>query len=122
METFIMQTRLRTEAFRSPRLLEDQERKLMTRVRAECPDVKWIGSWAVLGPCDYVDVFEAPDVDAATKVATIVRTFGHATTEIWAATPWERYKQIVRDLPSEVDWHTSLSDAERRHLAAGARG
>jgi hypothetical protein len=47
-----------------------------------------------------VDVFQAPDIETATKVSTIVRTFGHAQTEIWAATEWQRYKDIIRDMSS----------------------
>ena len=46
-----------------------------------------------------LDIFEAPDIEAATKVATIIRTFGHARTEIWAATEWDRFTEIVRYLP-----------------------
>jgi hypothetical protein len=33
------------------------------------------------------------------KVATIIRTFGHAETEIWPATEWGAYKEMVRGLP-----------------------
>jgi hypothetical protein len=32
------------------------------------------------------------------KVSTIVRMFGHAHTEIWPATEWQRFKEIVRGL------------------------
>jgi uncharacterized protein with GYD domain len=121
METFIMQTRLSTDAVRSPRLLEEHERRAMNRVRAQCPEVKWIASYAVLGPCDYVDVFEAPSVEVATKVATIIRTFGHAITEVWAATPWERFKEIVRELPAEADWRTPATKEELRELTHSRR-
>ena len=71
----------------------------MDRIRSRLPNVKWINSYAVLGPYDYVDVFEAPDVETATQVATMIRTFGHATTEVWPATEWGRFKDVVRDLP-----------------------
>ena len=35
----------------------------------------------------------------ATKVATVVRTFGHAETEVWGATEWSKFKELVRYLP-----------------------
>jgi ribosomal protein S18 acetylase RimI-like enzyme len=34
----------------------------------------------------------------ASKVSTLVRTFGHAHTEMWTATEWDRFKEIVRTL------------------------
>ena len=99
MSTFVMLTRLSHVALKSPGKLEELERQVMDRIRAECPEVEWQSSFAVLGPYDYIDIFRAPDVEAATKVATIIRTFGHAQTEIWAATEWERFKEVIRDLP-----------------------
>jgi uncharacterized protein with GYD domain len=98
MATFVMLTRLGTEAARSPQKLERLEREVMGRVRKECPDVEWLGSYAILGPCDYLDIFRAKDIEAATRVSTLIRTFGHAQTEVWAATEWDRFKEIVRDL------------------------
>ncbi len=99
MSTFIMLTRLTHGALASPSSLENLERQVMDRMRAECPEVEWLNSYAVLGPCDYLDIFQAPDIETATKVATIVRTFGHADTEIWAATEWDSFKELVRYLP-----------------------
>jgi uncharacterized protein with GYD domain len=94
-----MLTRLNPDAVRSPRGLEELERNAMQRVRQECPEVKWLSSYAVLGPYDYLDVFIADDIETAARVSTLVRTFGHAQTEIWTATEWERFKEIVRTLP-----------------------
>ena len=50
MATFIMLTRLTHGALVSPSSLENLEREVMTRIEAECPDVKWGVSYAVLGP------------------------------------------------------------------------
>lgn len=99
MALFIMLTRISPEAVRFPKALEDLEKQAMSRIRQECPDVEWVASYATLGPYDYLDVFKAGDIEAATKVSTLIRTFGHAQTEIWAATEWQRFKDIVRDLP-----------------------
>lgn len=98
MLTFVMLTRLSPDAVRSPQTLEELERNAMDRVRKECPEVEWISSYAILGPCDYLDIFRTKDVETAAKVSTLVRTFGHAQTEIWSATEWSRFKEIVRQL------------------------
>ena len=98
MPTFVMLTRLSPEAVRSPAALEQLERQAMDRVRQQCPGVEWIGSYAILGPCDYLDIFRAPDIESAARVSTLVRTFGHAQTEIWTATEWDRFKELVRSL------------------------
>ncbi len=99
MPTFIMLTRVSPAALRSPQGIEVLERVAMTAVRAECPQVEWLQSYAVLGPYDYLDIFHAPDVETATKVATLVRIGGQAHTEVWPATEWTRYKEMVRELP-----------------------
>ena len=99
MATFVMLTSLSHAGLDVPSKLEVLEKQVMERIEAECPEVEWQSSFAVLGPYDYIDIFRAPDVEAATKVATIVRTFGHAETEIWAATEWKRFKEVIRSLP-----------------------
>lgn len=101
MSTFVMLTRLSGESIRSPKTLEELERRVMERIRSECPQVDWVHNFAILDPYDYLDIFSAPDLDTAFKVATIVRTFGHAQTEVWAATEWKAFKDMVRHLPGE---------------------
>jgi hypothetical protein len=94
-----MITRLSPDALSSPSSLEELERKAMEHIRSECPQVEWLHNFAILGPCDYLDIFRAPDTDTAMKVATIIRTFAHAYTEIWTATEWGRFKEMIRHLP-----------------------
>lgn len=101
MQTFVMLTQLEAGAVRSPKMLEELERKAMDAIRENCPKAEWKGSFAVLGPYDHVDIFRAPDIETATRVSTLIRTFGHARTKIWGATEWDQFKQVVRDLPGE---------------------
>jgi len=99
MSTFIMLTHLSHQALQSPASLDELGRSVTARIHEECPDVDWISSYAVMGPADYLDVFDAPDLDTAMKVATVVRTFGHATTEVWGAMAWDRFRDAIREVP-----------------------
>lgn len=98
MNTYIMLTRLAPGSIKEPRKLRDLAREIEERIRKECPGVQWVSSYAVLGPCDYLDVFIAPDADTATKVSLLVRTYGHATTEVWSAVEWARFKGLVESV------------------------
>lgn len=97
--TFIMATRLSPEAAQSPQNLEELERKTAALIQAQCPEVQWLGNYSILGPYDYIDIFTAPDNETAMTVAAITRTSGHAYTEVWTATKWERFKELIRSIP-----------------------
>lgn len=98
MPTFIMLTRIEANELQSPRSLEELEYKVMKQIRAECPQVTWLQNYAIMGPYDYLDIFTAPSNEAATKVATLIRTYGHAHAEVWPATEWARYKEMIHSM------------------------
>ncbi len=100
MATYVMLTRLSPEALSRPESVTYLNREVEDRVKQECSSVKWIINYAVLGPCDYLDIFEAPDTETATKVALLVRSFGQATTETWVATQWYMFVDLARGLES----------------------
>jgi uncharacterized protein with GYD domain len=98
MATFVMVTRIDPEAGRAPSSFETLERAAVDAIRAECPQVKWVSSHAILGRFDYVDMFEAPSVEEAMKVSALIRTHGHAYSEIWPATDWPRFKALMHGM------------------------
>jgi uncharacterized protein with GYD domain len=98
MPTYAMLTKLAPEALTRPETVTELNKQVEDRIRRDCPSVKWIANFAILGACDYLDIFEAPDSETATKVCLLVRSFGHATTETWLATPWDRFVELAKGL------------------------
>lgn len=98
MSTFVMLTRVAPEVARTPQMLETLEHKVAEHIRTDCPEVKWIANYAVLGPYDYLDVFTAPDVATAAKVSAITRSYGGSHSEVWPATQWREFKEMLHGI------------------------
>jgi uncharacterized protein with GYD domain len=95
MAQYIVLTRVSPEAIQKPEGLLDLEKQVKQRVSDECPEVKWVSNLVVMGPYDYLDIFEAPDNDTAMRVATIIRSVGNGVTEMWPATSWDDFRDKV---------------------------
>lgn len=91
MPEYVMLSRLSPEAFRDPKDFRKLADDVSARIKQECPDIRWLHSFATLGRFDVVDIVEAPDVKQVEKAAMIVRAHGHATTETLVATPWKDF-------------------------------
>ncbi|MCM8736090.1 GYD domain-containing protein [Azospirillum sp. A1-3] len=96
MATFIMLTRLIQGTKAPPKSTDKIRQHLAEQIGQNCPDVEWRSSFAVLGPYDFLDIFAAPGIDAAMRVATTVRASGYAHTEIWGASELHPIDAAVR--------------------------
>lgn len=95
MPTYVVLSRLTPETVKTPKELKRLEKAVSEAIRRECPQVKWLANYAILGPHDYLDIFEAPDETIAAKVVMIIRSYGHGQTETWTAMPWERFEIVL---------------------------
>lgn len=102
MPTFILLTRLSPQALHQPRSFETLERHVAQQVLDHCPTLTWLSSHALLGPWDYLDVIEAPDIETMTRAALLVRSYGKAQTEVWPAMPWPEFKVMLRGLSEQA--------------------
>ena len=53
---------------------------------------------AILGPFDFLDVFEAPSEEEAAKVSMITMARGAVKAETWTAIPYKRFLDIAANL------------------------
>lgn len=103
MALFVLLTRLISEEVRPSFNIGRKERFVIEKIREACPEVNWIADYAVLGPYDYLDIFDAPDNESAMKVSAIIRQIAGAHTEVWPATQWEDHKNLMHDVSECID-------------------
>jgi prolyl-tRNA editing enzyme YbaK/EbsC (Cys-tRNA(Pro) deacylase) len=97
MMTFAMLTRLSPDASHAPARLRLLEREVVRRIEAECPTLRWIANYVVLGNHNYFDLFAVPDMETALKVSLIVSAFGPAHTEMFPLIDWAEFKLLLDD-------------------------
>ncbi len=95
MPVFILMTKLAPEAMRAAEERKAFSRDWMQKVKSACPDVKWLSHYAILGPYDYMDIYEAPDNATAHVVSMISRSVGAVSAESWQAMPWEDHLRLM---------------------------
>lgn len=97
MPTFVLMTKLSPDAMADPRGRRALGKKWLEQVSEKCPGVTWLGHYALLGRYDFMDLYEAPDLDTAHKVSFISRAEGAVEAESWPAVSWDRYVRLVEE-------------------------
>jgi uncharacterized protein with GYD domain len=70
----------------------------LEKVKAQCPDVKWLAHYALLGPYDFMDIYEAPSAETAHRVSLISRSEGALSAESWAALPYDEFLKVLEEV------------------------
>ena len=97
MSTYILLTKLSPESLRLDQI-EENGKRWKKAVEEKCPEVKFIAHYSVLGPYDYISIYEAPNEFMASKVSLISMSQGAQKAESWTAIPYHDYIKEVREL------------------------
>jgi uncharacterized protein with GYD domain len=67
-------------------------------VKDKCPEVKFLQHYALLGPYDFLDIYEAPDAETAAKVSLISQANGAFQAQSWTAIPYRRFVELTETI------------------------
>jgi len=98
MPTFVLMTKLQSELLSGAADRRAAGRAWLKKVKAVCPEVKWIAHYAILGRYDFMDIYEAPDVEAAHRVSILSRSEGAIEAESWQALPYDRFLELMEEV------------------------
>jgi uncharacterized protein with GYD domain len=98
MPTYVLMTTLSPEVTRNMRNREEIGRLWKQRVQNQVPGIRWIAHYALLGPYDFLDIYEAPDEESAAKVSMISLAMGALRAESWTAIPYARFVELAKQI------------------------
>lgn len=99
MPTYVLATRLSPEtASKKFEHYEEEGQSWLDLVKTKCPEVRFLQHFIILGPWDFLDIFEAPNEEVAAKVSFITQSSGASRAESWTAIPYERFAHIMKAL------------------------
>jgi uncharacterized protein with GYD domain len=98
MKTYVLMTKLSPEVSRQMKDRAAIGRAWLDQVREKCPEVNFIIHLALLGPYDFLDIYEAPDEETAAKVSMISSSNGALVAESWSAIPYKRFLELTKEI------------------------
>jgi len=98
MPVFVLMTKLAPDALHDARGRRAMGKEWLKKVHSSCPEVKWLSHYALLGPYDFMDIYDAPDVETAHLVSLISRSEGALSAESWQAQPYDRFLQLLEQI------------------------
>ena len=77
---------------------KEQGEKWYQLVKEKVPTIRWISHYAILGPYDFLDIFEADNEADAAKVSLLSRSTGANVAESWTAIPYSNFLDFLEEL------------------------
>jgi uncharacterized protein with GYD domain len=98
MPTFVLMTKLAPDTMHDARGRRAMGKEWLKKVTDRCPHVQWKAHYAILGPYDFMDIYDAPDVETAHKVSIISRAEGATAAESWQALPYDQFLKLLESV------------------------
>ena len=98
MQTYVLMTKLAPEMSKKVKDQGKLGRRWLDQVKEKCPDVNFLAHYALLGPYDFLDIYEAPDEETAAKVSLISLQSGAFQAESWVAIPYKRFVELAETI------------------------
>ena len=98
MQTFVLMTKLAPEMSKQVKDQARLGRVWLDQVKEKCPEVKFLAHYALLGPYDFLDIYEAPNEETAAKVSLISLQSGAFQAESWVAIPYKRFVELAEEI------------------------
>lgn len=95
MPTYVLMTKLSSSGMHDPKGRRQAGADWKRKIDAACPGIKWGAHYALLGPYDFIDIYEAPDQETAFKVSIMSRELGAVAAESWPAIAYDQYLPII---------------------------
>jgi len=98
MTTYVLLSKVAAENVKRVKNLPTMDKAFDRRLKEECPEVKRIASYALLGSYDFMHIFDAPDAVNAAKVALLANEFGAGSTQTLTAIPFAEFGKLLKEL------------------------
>ncbi len=104
MKTFVVMSKLcpqgpsLVEVAAKMQTLDETGRRWIRDVKEHCPEVRFLAHYALLGPYDFMDIYEAPDEESAAKVSLLCGADRMFQVESWTAIPDKKLAQLMSTL------------------------
>ena len=98
MPKYILLTKLSPDCLCDLAAIEKNSRAWKKAVEEKCPEVRFHEHFWVLGPYDFISIYDAPDEKVASKVSLISMSLGAQKAETWTMLPYPDYLKEVQEL------------------------
>lgn len=92
MATYVLMTKLTSHELQNRR---ETGHKWKKKVEKLCPGITWIAHYALLGPYDFMDLYDAPDDETAFRVSLMSREHGASSAESWPAMAYDEFLPLA---------------------------